>query len=175
MITLYKGARGRGKTLTMVKDALQFYLNGWNVYSNMKGVHFAEFIDSKEILKINKESTLYNCVLLIDEIQSLFDSRRSMAKGNLDFSYFLQQIRKRGIVLLCTTQYSNTVDIRLRQHVDIIAIPRFNKRFNVCQVQYIDLTTIEDEDYGIAEPEKVVLTYDATSIFGLYDTKEIIV
>jgi len=56
---------------------------------------------------------------------NIFDSRRSMAKQNLKFSNFIQQIRKRNIILLGTTQYSNTVDLRLRQHLDIIAYPNY--------------------------------------------------
>lgn len=174
MIVLYKGARGRGKTLTMVRDAFNYRANGWKIYSNMESIGFAEYINNRNILKINKDSELYNCVLIIDEIQSLFDSRRSMAKGNLDFSYFLQQIRKRGIILLCTAQYSNTVDIRLRQHVDVIAIPRFVKEFNICEVAYMDLTSIEDDEYGVTEPKSIEITFECQNIFGLYDTKEII-
>ena len=175
MIVLYKGARGRGKTLTMTKDALKYKNAGWDIYSNMEGLVFAEYIAPVDILKIDKNSNMYNCVFVIDEIQALFDSRRSMKKENMNFSYFLQQIRKRGIILLCTTQYSNTVDIRLRQHVDVIAIPRYNREFEVCEVEYLDLSSIEDEEYGLTAPTSKVITYDPRPIFGLYDTKEIII
>src|SRR6056297_818724 len=176
MIVLYKGARGRGKTLTMTKDSIQFKNDGWKVYSNMKGFKIGSYISSDEILMIDKHnSNLKDCVLVIDEIQTLFDSRTSMKKENRTFSYFLQQIRKRGIILLCTTQFSNTIDLRLRQHLDIIGIPRFNKKFNVCEVTYIDLNSIEDAEFGLTDPESVTIIYDPTTISGLYDTKEMIV
>ena len=176
MIVIYKGARGRGKTLTMCRDAKKFTENGWKVYSNMQGLKIGEYITNEKILAIDKnEEVLFNCVLVIDEIQTLFDSRTSMKKENRDFSYFLQQIRKRGIVMLTTTQFTNTIDLRLRQHIDVIVIPRFIKKYNVCEVKYIDLRTIEDAEFGVTEPECVTIVYDAEKIFGIYDTREMIV
>jgi hypothetical protein len=174
MILLYKGARGRGKTLTMLKDALVYYNNGWQVYRNMQNTIIGEYISNEDLLKIDKNTQMQQVVLVIDEIQTLFDSRRSMKKSNLDFSYFLQQIRKRGIILLCTTQYSNTIDLRLRQHIDILALPRHNKQYNVCSVKYIDLTSIEDQEYGITQPDSVKVSYDAKPIYKIYDTEEMI-
>lgn len=175
MIVLYKGARGRGKTLTMIKDALQYQNEGWAVFTNMENSKVGSFISNDDILKIDKKSDIFRCVLVIDEIQSLFDSRRSMQRQNLDFSYFIQQIRKRGIILLCTTQYTNTVDLRLRQHIDVLAIPRINRDLDVCSVRYIDMTSIEDEEYGIAEPNSTTIVYSTKEVYGLYDTTEMIV
>lgn len=175
MLVLYKGARGRGKTLTMIKDALRYKRNGWDIYSNMENQEVAEYMSNEKILNIDKETKLNRCVLVIDEIQTLFDSRRSMKKSNLDFSYFIQQLRKRGVILLCTTQYTNNVDLRLRQHIDILALPRHFKKYNVCEVTYVDMTSIEDVEFGITEPRKVKITYNAKQIYGLYNTNEMIV
>ena len=175
MIVLYKGARGRGKTLTMIKDSYNYYLNNWDIYSNMKSLKFAKYLSNEFILKIDKkEKKLYNCVLVIDEIQTLFDSRNSSTKESRNFSYFIQQIRKRDIILLTTTQFSNTMDKRLRQHIDIIVNPKFLKKYDVCEVFYVDLRTIEDMEIGLSEPESCKLVYNAEKIFGLYDTKELI-
>src|SRR6056297_1406672 len=165
MLVLYKGARGRGKTLTMIKDGLNYKYKGWKVYSNMENQKIAEYISNEDILSIDKESDLKNCVLIIDEIQTLFDSRRSMKKENLNFSYFIQQIRKRNIILLCTTQYTNTVDLRLRQHIDILALPRHHNDLHVCVVNYIDMTSIEDVEFGITEPKSVEIVYNAKPIY----------
>src|SRR6056297_3574447 len=100
-IVLYKGRRGAGKTLTMVKDGLSYYLDDVKVYRNFY-CSFGEYIDNEDILKLDKKSTLNNCVIMIDEIQIFFDSRRSMAKANVLFSNFIQQVRKRNITILCT-------------------------------------------------------------------------
>ena len=175
MIYLFKGAKGKGKTLTMIKDAYIYYLDGYTVYSNMKSVKFAKYITNEQILSINKKTVFSNCVFLIDEIQTLFNSRRSMKKENVEFSFFIQQIRKREIELLATSQFSNTVDLTFRQHIDIIAMPQFDKEFNVCKVVYTDLNSMEDTIDGFeGEASQVTVVFDAREIFGLYDTKELI-
>lgn len=176
MIYFYKGAKGKGKTLTLVKDALMFKKDGYTVYSNMKSIKFAKYLPNEEILKINKNTKLDNCVLIIDEIQTLFNARRSSRKENVDFSHFLQQIRKRKIELLATAQYSNTVDLIFRQHVDYIINPSFDKELLVCKVVYTDLNSIEDDINGMqGEPIRTTVVFDAREIFGLYDTEELVV
>src|SRR3972149_3309599 len=113
MIVLYKGRRGCGKTLTMVKDGLLYYLKGYRVLRNFE-CSFGENISDEEILNLNKNSNIFNCILMMDEVQIFFDARRSMRNQNLNFSNFIQQIRKRNIILLGTTQFANTVDLRFR-------------------------------------------------------------
>lgn len=174
MIYLYKGAKGKGKTLTMVKDAYLFHLEGKKVYSNMKSVKFAEYIPNEEILKIDKNNSLKNCVLLIDELQTLFNARRSAKKQNLEFSFFIQQIRKRGVELLATSQYSNTTDLLFRQHIDYIVMPKFDKELNVCMAEYIDLNSLEDNLTGEINMT-VKIVFNGEEIFGLYNTNELIV
>lgn len=174
MIYFYKGAKGKGKTLTMVKDAYVYHLNGYKIYSNMKSIKFAIYISSEDIMKITKESPLRDCVLLIDEVQTLFNARRSMKKENVQFSFFIQQIRKRNIEMLATTQFSNSVDLIFRQHIDYIVSPHFDKDLNVCKVNYMDLNSVEDVGLSQSEPHTISVVYDATEIFGKYDTKELV-
>lgn len=178
MIVLYKGARGRGKTLTMVKDGYAYYLQGYQILRNFHA-KFGKYIDNESILNLSKDSEIYNCVLMIDEIQIFFDNRRSMTKQNVTFSNFVQQIRKRGIIILCTTQYSNTVDMRLRQHLDIIAFPNFKHEGNICIVTYMDLTRLQDDDMILMQdtelkPTMIKIIFNAEPIFKLYDTSEMI-
>lgn len=170
MIVLYKGSRGRGKTLTMVKDAYQYYLDGFRILANLK-LTFGENISNDEVLSLSQYSQLYNCVLVLDELQIFFDSRNFLRKENKDFSYFIQQIRKRNIIILGTAQYVNTIELRFRQHIDYIAIPKFNIKNNVCRVKYFDLTKLEDNNPRV-KPVKV--SFDATKIFPLYNTLEML-
>jgi len=178
MIILYKGARGRGKTLSMVKDGLAYYLEGYKVIRNFD-CSFGEYIDNEEILTLSKDSNLNNCVMMIDEVQIFFDNRRSMTKQNITFSNFVQQIRKRNIIILCTTQYSNTIDVRLRQHLDIIAFPNFNQLLNICVVTYMDLTRLQDDvsilGIGEMKPTIAKIVFNAMPIFKMYNTGEMIV
>lgn len=174
MIVLYTGRRGAGKTLSMVKDGYKYKLCGYKVYSNIE-LDFADYIENETILNI-QDTLMQDCVLIIDEIQLLIDSRRSSRKGNVDFSYFIQQIRKRRIIILCTTQFSGTVDLRLRQHVDIVARPKYDKLLRVCEVTYIDLTAMNDSLFMSSENMSiptVTIVYDAEKVFPLYDTNRI--
>lgn len=170
MIVLYKGSRGRGKTLSMVKDAYQYYSDGFKILANLK-LTFGESISNDEVLSLSQYSKLYNCVLVLDELQLFFDSRNFPRKENKDFSYFIQQIRKRNIIILGTAQYVNTIELRFRQHIDYVAIPKFNKNLNICSVKYFDLTKLEDNNTHI-KPSVVV--YDAKQVFPLYDTLQML-
>jgi hypothetical protein len=177
MICLYKGARGKGKTLTMVRDAKNFYKNGYKIITNLE-VTFGEKMSNEDILELDKNSKIFNAVLVIDEIQIFFDSRRHARKENLNFSNFIQQTRKRNIHILCTTQYSNTIDLRLRQHLDIVAFPNFIKELNLCEVNYVDITSLENDflgDYMKEAIKLVKIVYDARPIFKLYKTEQMII
>jgi len=173
MIITYLGRRGSGKTLTMVKDAYLAFKRGKKVISNMKNIPFAEYMSNEDILALDKNSNLKDAVILIDEAQIFFDSRRSMKKENINFSNFVQQIRKRNIDLYLTTQFANSIEKRLRDHTDIIAKVKFLANYNLCKVKYIDITSVEDE--YISEPLYVEVVYDATAIFDLYNTNQMII
>lgn len=174
MIILYKGRRGSGKTLTMVKDGLKYKINGFSIVRNFECA-FGEYITNEKILNLNKDSELYNCVLLLDELQIFFDSRNAMKKQNKLFSNFIQQIRKRNIIVLATTQYAGTVDLRFRQHVDVVAMPNYIKNLDVCEVTYFDMTSIEDNFINnVKEPNYIKIVYDAKPIYNLYKTEEMI-
>lgn len=175
MIVLYTGRRGSGKTLTMVKDAIKFYNNGWKVISNIHivGIEYT-YLKTEDIINMDKNSEFNNCVLVIDEIQVLFDSRRSSSKDNKNFSNFIQQIRKRNIIVLCTTQFAGTTDLRIRQHTDVIARPSFKKEFNVVDCIYYDITSSEEGLFQDSMISKRVV-FNAFPIFELYNTNQTIV
>lgn len=176
-ILIYKGRRGNGKTLSMVKDGYKYYTNGWRILRNFS-CNFGEYIEEDDILKLNKHSNIQDCVLMIDELQIFFDSRRSMKKENLNFSNFIQQIRKRNIILLCTVQFGNTIDLRLRDHIDITAYPKVNTTGSgkkVCEVIYIDMTAFQDDVFGnMEEASYGAIVYDPEPLFNKFKTEEMI-
>lgn len=169
-IVLYRGSRGRGKTLSMVRDAYIDYMKGYRILSNMR-LKFGEYVTSEEVLSLNRDSQLYNCILVLDEVQLFFDSRNFSKTQNKDFSNFIQQIRKRNVNIYCTTQYINTVDLRLRQHIDVIAMPKFYKGVNIVRISYYDLTKLED---GLSDIKPVTVVYNSAPFFCLYDTNEML-
>lgn len=173
MIILYKGAKGKGKTLTMLKDGLRYAQEGYKILRNFEA-KFGESITNEEILSLDKNSPYYYCVIMIDEIQIFFDSRRSGKKQNLDFSNFVQQIRKRHIIILATTQYSNNVDLRFRQFVDVVVYPNYIEELKLCEVTYVDITQMDDIFSPAKEFPTVKILYDPKFLFKLYNTDQMI-
>lgn len=172
MIVLYKGSRGKGKTLTMVKDAFHYYKRGYKVLANFN-MKFGDYISSNDVLALDKTSELMNCVLVLDELQIFFDSRNFRRKENIDFSNFIQQIRKRNVHILGTTQYVNAVELRFRQHIDIVVYPHFDKISFYCRVYYFDISILED-DLEDTKVSPSLIVYNARPIFDLYDTYEML-
>lgn len=176
-ITIYTGAVGTGKTLAMVKDGLGYYLDGWKIIRNFDA-KFGEYMDNEDILALNKDSDLNHCVLLIDEIQVLFDSRNSATTNNKLFSNFMQQIRKRDIIILATTQYANAVEKRFKQFITVNAFPIMIETisYTVCKVTYMDITRLQSNDIlqPTFKPTFCELIFDAKQIYPLYNTKELI-
>lgn len=169
-IVLFRGARGTGKTLTMVKTAFEYQKAGWKVVTNLYGTPF-KYVTSDFILSLSGTSELKNCVLAIDEIELFFDSREWNKKESRLFSRFLQQIRKRNIVILCTAQFTNLIDIRLRQQIDTLAICSFDKQELLASCNYIDLTSIESDPHN---PKMHCIEYYAEPLFSHYNTYQII-
>lgn len=169
-IVLYRGSRGRGKTLTMVKDSLKYQKEGWKIYTNLEGTPHQQ-IDSEFILTLSGDSMLKDSVLLIDEIELFFDSRQWKNSQAISFSKFLQQIRKRNIVILCTAQFTNLIDIRLRQQIDWVVTCDYDKANNICSGVYIDLTSFESNPYN---PNSFKIKYYAVPIFKFYNTEQLI-
>ena len=172
VLVCYTGKRGAGKTTTMVLDAYNYHLRDINIYTNMKSLTFGKSVEEKDIITLIEDKSFKNCVLMIDEIQVIFDSRRSGRKENINFLYFIQQIRKRNITLLYTTQFSRRVDVGIREHTDIEARPKMveTSKGLVCDVTYTDITASIDEG-KIIETTKI---YDPANVFVLFDTSETI-
>lgn len=168
-IGLFQGRRGSGKTLTLVQLGLDYYTLGWKIFSNFK-CSYAKKISNDFIINLDTHSDLRDCVILVDEIQVLFDSRLWKSASSISFSHFLMQIRKRNIVILGSTQYVDTVEKRFRQHVDVLICPEFDEDYLVCYVTFYDLTSFEDSSV----PDFFSYAYYAKPLFPLYDTSEMI-
>ena len=86
-----------------------------NVHLNMDYTHFSlEFF-----LEHIADEELSDCVLILDEMYQIADSRSSATKLNKLFSYFTVQTRKRGVDLYICTHHIDHIDLRLRRAVDI--------------------------------------------------------
>jgi len=178
-INLYVGDIGCGKTLTMVADSIKFIKQGYKIYTNLemngKLKKHCKTLTSDEIISLINNDKLKNevrnCVLAIDEIQTLFDSRRSSKKENLDFGYFVQQIRKRQIILLATAQNLEDIDLRFRNRIHTLIEPEIfilpSGRYCV-SVLYRSIITERNRGFHLESKRK----YNPKPIFELFDTTQ---
>jgi len=117
---LIHGRKGSGKTLLAVQHAYEAYLEKRVVYSNIK-LNFPHKALTQDMIKdIMKQEYLHDAFLLIDELHTITDSRRSMRKHNIDWGYFFTQSRKRDVDLVATTQFIGQVDVRYRNNCDYL-------------------------------------------------------
>jgi len=66
-----------------------------------------------------------DCILILDEMYQIADSRSSQTKLNKLMTYFIVQTRKRNVDLYLCTHHLDHVDLRLRRAVDIRGACRF--------------------------------------------------
>lgn len=125
MIIGYVGTRGRGKTLSCVREAYEHYLKGYSIYSNIKlnTDYFKtyEMINLKDIIDwVKGDKQFKKAFFILDEVHIYLDSRSGMSKKNVILSYFVLQTRKRDVRVGYTTQFLDQVDKRLRQPTEVL-------------------------------------------------------
>lgn len=194
MIIGYFGGQGTGKTLTMIKDVYDMYLEGYAVMSNLK-LSFPHQIITGEDLKAytQKKEQMINTNIVVDEVHLWFNARRSMSKKNVIMSYMVAQMRKKGNFLFYTTQTVRKPDVILREETDILHFPELMldigggtlKRFPSVQYDKIpdhlipliwvkDRIVIRDVVSGIETYREKIRYFKISEVIGLYDTTYII-
>ena len=180
-ITIYAGKIGSGKTVSLIRD----------LYPLRKTMILANLKLNKEIFKNVKPLTLEdiknyknwdynNMTVVLDEIHTILDSRRSGTNINLLLSYWFLQSRKRNVNILGTTQFIHQLEKRVRDNLDYLINCECYKTRNT-KSQYLDDNDIPS-DFWIKlklfdnTKQKFTRTemYFANQYFHLYDTFEII-
>ena len=118
MLHLVIGNQGSGKTLFLVKKALEYARQGITIYSNInfKGIRFKR-LKYKDII----ECKLSKGVVFLDEIHLLINSRNSISKNSREIcTKFLSQVRKQGLEIWASSQKPRKVDINFREETDIL-------------------------------------------------------
>lgn len=117
----FYGATGSGKSLSMIKEGVRDALLGRTIYSNMKKIKLIPYyyVDLEDLILMvqNEELDTNDSTpksLLLDEIHTMFDGRRSSSRENIDFSVFISQCRKRRFNVYYTSQWISGADTRIR-------------------------------------------------------------
>lgn len=154
---VYKGFQGSGKTLSMVKYALDIakkYPNAY-VFSNIKinGIRNYQYIENDDILKyaLTVKRGAEGVLVLLDEAHLYFNKKNGIS---LDVLTCISQQRKDRRRLVFSSQIWEELDISLRKQVKEIVSCR--------RIGPIQINTISDGES---------LTYD--KLQGAYVAKKI--
>lgn len=105
----------------MVKEGIRDFILGRTLYSNMKKINNIPYyyVDLEDLIIMvqNDELDINDTTpksLLLDEIHTMFDGRRSQSRENIDFSLFVSQCRKRHFNVYYTSQWISGADLRIR-------------------------------------------------------------
>lgn len=120
----YWGKTGSGKTLKTTIDVITDLGLGREIWGNMhfKGIpyNYVDLIDLVNMVVSEEHdiTTPTRKTLVLDEIKTLFDGRRSSTSQNQILSIFVSQCRKRGFNIIYNDQFISGADTRLRQLTD---------------------------------------------------------
>lgn len=120
MIVTFEGQMGSGKSTAAVAFAYEEHeVNDRRIISNVH-LNFPSTKFSLEwFLEHLADHEMENCVLFLDEMYQIADSRSSGSKLNKVFTYFMVQTRKRDVDVYFCTHYLDHVDLRLRRSADM--------------------------------------------------------
>ena len=157
------GLLGSGKTLLLTVLGYYYEELGLDVKANYE-LDFGEKVDINELIHFELE----DCALLLDEIETLIDSRDN-SKNNRNLTYFFLQSRKRRVFLGFTSQLLGAIDKRLRFITPVVfhAHTRLNEFEDFTYTPFI-------ESFPVPEMKKVLEYETAKKYFDLYDTEEVI-
>ena len=133
IIISFEGVQGTSKSTAAVAFAYNEYaVNKKRVIANdhlnfprVEGVELPTHFDIAWFIEHLVDGELENCVLFLDEMYQIADSRSSATKLNKLFTYFIVQTRKRGVDLYVCTHHLDHLDLRLRRAVDIRGACRY--------------------------------------------------
>lgn len=133
--------------------ALKDFVFGRQIYGNLhlKLIPYT-YIEIPELIEMVIHKNVDNTpkTLILDEIQTAFDGRRSSSQQNINLALFVSQCRKRGFNIIYTSQFITGADPRMRTLTDKL-------------VRCLPTLNINDVGLGDMEnPEPTRLTYLAT-------------
>lgn len=189
----FYGQTGSGKTWSAVKESVRDVFLGRTLFSNMQSIKEIPYyyVDLEDlILMVQYEQLDVNNdrpkTLLLDEIHTMFDGRKSASKANIDFSVFISQCRKRKFNIYYTSQWVSGADTRIRTLTTqlIRCVPHFSRSdyglgdFSTPEPIRIEhrITNISDlmENPYIKPKVKYVPRWRMRPIYKYYDTFEVI-
>lgn len=163
---LLDGDLGSGKSLSAVAMATH-----WSSVARVPLLSNMTIKGSKKIEQKADWGLIAQCrergsILLLDEAQSLLDSRTSQTKGQVKFTEALAYLRKMRCLVIFTTPSLDLVDVRVRQ--------RLSLRIYVSRLKDRIVWDIFDPYTGVFRGSKIIKQDTMKKFYDLYDTYELI-
>lgn len=151
------GKMGAGKTYSMSVFAYLFsHLLNVPLYANY------ELLEAKRIQTVEDVWKMENGIFCFDEIWLTMDSR--LSKGAIDLTRWINQTRKKKVIVMYTSQSFGQVDLRVRKATDFLFYAFKDhgaQKFTIVDAQYGDV----GKTLAIRQPEK---------FYHLYNTFEVL-
>lgn len=129
LCSIFHGRRGKGKSTgatafaKYLKDTNVRLDSNYKVYTNYR-VNFANMAHPRLVdALITFPEWLKKCIILVDEIAVYFPSLRATSTNALNFSTFLQEIRKLEVDLIFTTQFPTMIIGNASIQIDLFIEP----------------------------------------------------
>lgn len=112
------GKKGSGKTTFLIKQAIHYLNRGWTVYTNINDMFVpgVRHVSDAEMMQLGHKSPPANTVLLIDEINLLWDNRNFKSFDQQTSRWFRLQ-RHYKVYTFCASQ-TYDCDKKIRDQVD---------------------------------------------------------
>lgn len=153
------GKMGAGKTLSMSMVANYIHLKtGIPIYANYKLKNSKPFTSLKDLWGLD------TAIVCFDEIWLSLDSR--MWSDNVVMTRWINQTRKKRLLVMYTTQHINQVEMRVRKGTDVLVYAQ--KRPEGRWLNFIDYQYNELGRRYLLNPQA------EKKLYGLYDTYEVV-
>lgn len=179
MLHIITGQQGSGKTLFLVKKALEYHKKGKTVYSNVHLNFPYKQLDYNDIV----ECRLSDGMVILDEGHQLLSSRNSMSKVSKEITNsFISMLRKQNVDLYISTQQEFKIDCRIRWEKDYLYACNKYAYVNKEWIKVLHNQDL-DKDIPIMISLDVMEMYTGSTIkynfigneyFKLYDSRQII-
>lgn len=191
MITLYSGRPGSGKSLDVLRVIKYYSKRGRHIVCNFRvNLPYVQYIDNTDLTPFNildffnrfeRTKRENNYLLVIDECQTIFNSRTWQKNTAMGWIPFMTQHRKYGIEIILIAQDAGMIDKQIRQCIELVAEHRRCSRFGVfgCILGLVlgdyqvlvRWAGIRGKDgivgrYSFRGSKKMYALYDSYAIFG---------
>ncbi len=117
MVTAVLGPKRRGKTLLASKMCFEYWLGGGKLY-HMGNLSFGDKIEDIGMLADQDASALLNCLLYLDEVKTILNSRSSNSAFQKLIGNNMMQAGHQGLSIIWTSQFQSGISADLLDQCD---------------------------------------------------------